>query len=288
MKIETVPYDQEPVPGRRLDVLWPAEAVAPYSLCFVHGGGWTSGAPEAWHERMREAAGRGVVSASLGYRTGERLGSLMADVTDGYRLFLSLLDGYGLGDLPVMLVGSSAGAHLASLLALSGPWADDGPRRVHGAGRPWREPAACVSLNGPGTLRPWPDMDPGIKAAVEHLAGAPSADFAAASPETHVSPGAPPFLFVVVGKERYFPHPPVYALAERLAEAGVPARVVLLPEAEHGFFYRLDAPGGQPAQAAIDALIASITRTGASSSASSSGATPVCAISRNTRNDGSV
>ncbi|NUR89740.1 MAG: hypothetical protein HOY71_37145, partial [Nonomuraea sp.] len=128
-----------------------------------------------------------------------------------------------------------------------------------------RRPAGCVSLNGPGAwLRPWPGMDPQIRAAVEHLT---AGDYATASPAHHLSGGDqtaaspahhvvtgnhPPMLFVVGGKERYFPHEHVRELSALLPGS----RVVLLPDAEHGFFYDPDSGESAAAQAEIDAFIA--------------------------------
>ncbi|MFI6299164.1 alpha/beta hydrolase [Nonomuraea sp. NPDC050790] len=240
MSIRVLPYDGPPHPRRRLDLLHPPAAHAPYALCFVHGGGWRAGEAAQWHRQMRRAGARGVVSASLGYRVGERLPALLDDVADGYRRFLSHLDRRGLGGLPVFLVGSSAGAHLATLLALS----------ANGL-----EPAGCVSVNGPGaSLRPWPGMDPEIRAAVEHLAGG---DYAAASPGHHADPAtAPPTLFIVVGKERYFPHEHVRELAGMLPRS----RVVLLPDAEHGFLYDPAGRDSARAQAEIEVFIAQALR----------------------------
>ncbi|GAA0924368.1 alpha/beta hydrolase [Nonomuraea longicatena] len=265
MDITIVPYDG--TPRRLFHLLHPEDARAPYAVCFVHGGGWRAGEPAQWHGQMRAAAGRGVVSASLGYRVGGRLNEMMADVACGFRLFTGHLAARGHGGLPVFLIGSSAGAHLATLLTLTGPdpWLDPGSTPAHPeSGRP----AGCVSLNGPGTLVPWPGMDPEIRAAVDHLAGATGADdtaagrqggdggpptgYAAASPETWITEApVPPFLFVVVGKERFFPHRHVRDLAARLPEADV----LLLPGAEHGFFYRVGTPDSGLAQAAVDAFI---------------------------------
>ncbi|MGW5685287.1 alpha/beta hydrolase [Nonomuraea sp. NPDC003754] len=313
MKIVTLPYDTAPTADghhpaarrsrpderRRLDLLEPNHVRAPYVLCFVHGGGWRSGDRTQWHEQMRAAAGRGVTSASLGYRVGGRLAEMTADVADGYRTLRRRL-----GDRPVALVGSSAGAHLATLFALSGHGAghpdvhqdghpdahQDGPRGGHPdgprSGHPDGEaPLACVSLNGPGTPFPWEGMHPEIAPAVEELA----AEGRAADPGTLAHAGAPPFLFVVVGRERYFPHAHVHALAALLPSA----RVVTLPHAEHGFFYRTAAEGAAAAQAEIDAflttaLTASSTRTGASSSSADSGHSPVRTMSAKRRSDGSV
>ncbi|MET9336388.1 alpha/beta hydrolase [Nonomuraea sp. NPDC003804] len=298
MKIVTLPYDtappadghqpaarrSQPDERRRLDLLEPNHVRAPYALCFVHGGGWRAGDRAQWHEQMRAAAGRGVTSASLGYRVGGRLAEMTADVADGYRTLRRRL-----GDRPVALVGSSAGAHLATLFALSGHGADhqdghqDGPRGGHPDGE---APLACVSLNGPGTPFPWEGMHPEIAPAVEDLAAEGGR---AADPGTLAHAGAPPFLFVVVGRERYFPHAHVHALAALLPSA----KVVTLPGAEHGFFYRTAAEGAAAAQAEIDAfltaaLTASSTRTGASSSSADSGHSPVRTMSAKRRSDGSV
>ncbi|MEV4066224.1 alpha/beta hydrolase [Nonomuraea dietziae] len=268
MKIVSLPYDPVASERRGLDLLEPARVRAPYALCFVHGGGWTGGAREQWHERMRAAAGRGVVSASLGYRVGGRLAEMTADVADGYHRLRGLL-----GELPVALVGSSAGAHLATLLALA----------CHRAGE---APLACVSLNGPGTPFPWQGMHPEIGPAVQRLAeeGGDAAD-----PGALAHAGAPPFLFVVVGKERFFPHAHVHALAALLPSA----RVVTLPGAEHGFFYRTGSEGSAAAQAEIEAFLTasvtdSSTRTGASRSSASSGHSPVSTMSAKRRSEGSV
>lgn len=237
MPLVTLPYADPADPRRALDVLRPDRVTTPYALCFVHGGGWTAGSRESWHERMGWAAAHGTVSATLGYRTGHPLADLMADVTDGYHTLGDHL-GAHLGERPIVLVGSSAGAHLALLLSLT-------------ASPP---PAACIALNGPGRMQPWPGMDQGIRAAVDGLGAS-----TAACPRHHLRAGAPPVLHVVVGKERFFPHEHVHELADLQRAAGSAARVELVPDAEHGFFYRCASTGAAQAEAVIATFLAEVT-----------------------------
>ena len=86
-------------------------------------------------------------------------------------------------------------------------------------------------------------MDEGIKECIENLIGVPyelpSEQFTYASPYVYVNDQSPNFLFIIVGKEKYFHHSYIYDMKEKLIQHGKQAEVVLFPEAEHGFFYGL-------------------------------------------------
>jgi acetyl esterase/lipase len=263
LAVETLPYP--PLPSltaedserRALDLVVPDGPLRNVALFYVHGGGWFAGAREQYHEHLEHFSGRGFVAASAGYRIAE--GSIfpdkMADVAAGYALFCQLIADRGLPVDRIVLVGSSAGAHLATMLALQGlsAWTDSSPLI---------RPTACVSVNGPGTMLGFDGMDDSIRASSEKLVGARYADdpkaeaFTAASPDCHVPADPPDFLFLIVGKERYFPHGYVRALADAVRAAGARAEVVLYPEAEHGFFYRLDGPDQRQALNDMDAFLA--------------------------------
>lgn len=246
--ITTTFHDEPPQEPRALDLAIPETITSDLALFYVHGGGWHSGSRTAYHPFLTHFSDRGHACASVGYRIEDsaHLADQMVDVATGYQRFLDVLRQR---DRPtrVVVTGSSAGAHLASLLALRdpAPWI---PAR-----QDWVAPIACVSVNGPGTLRRWPDMDPQIRKSIERVCDA-SYDtdpetFVNASPDHDMVATPPDFLFFVVGQERFFPHQYVHALSDQIVAAGSSSRVVLFPDSAHGFFYQLDKPDQQQALA---------------------------------------
>lgn len=75
--------------------------------------------------------------------------------------------------------------------------------RTPGWSTRWVAPVGCISVNGPGTTLPWPDMNPQIKVGLEQLCGASYDDdveaFRLASPDQVTVPDPPPVLFLIVG-----------------------------------------------------------------------------------------
>ncbi|HTL37835.1 MAG TPA: alpha/beta hydrolase, partial [Kofleriaceae bacterium] len=99
----------------------------------------------------------------------------------------------------IAVMGYSAGAHLASLVAL----ASDNPELPAdceaAGGQPVAPPAAAISASGPQDMRLWwNEMDD--KSTVESIFGGPMPAMPHAyelgSPAYHVKPGAPPFLIL--------------------------------------------------------------------------------------------
>ncbi|MEF3304745.1 alpha/beta hydrolase [Paenibacillus sp. GYB003] len=242
MQLHTLYYDKLPADPRGVDVALPSAVRSDTALFYVHGGGWYSSSRDIYRKHLNRFAGLGYVCASAGYRTDKatRLAEKMDDVVTGYARFDAYLREHYPEVSRIVVTGSSAGAHLVSLLSLTDPsvWTSD--ERI---AADWRKPSGCISVNGPGTLVGWPDMHPDIRASMERLVGASYDDasseeaFRRASPDLYVSPGAPDFLFLIVGKEQFFPHRYVYEMCDKLRAAGATSDVVLYPEAAHGFFY---------------------------------------------------
>lgn len=248
MKIETDFYDSPGVEPRALDMAFP-NAVTGTPVCLVHGGGWIAGERAAYHEIMQWFVERGHPVASVGYRaTAEPvIADQIADVATGYLRFVGVLRDRGLGTPALM--GSSAGAHLATVLTQAGPgsWAP-------GLTSEWTPPSACIPVNGPGTLVPWPGIAPSIKEALDQMCGGTFEDnpgaFLAISPDALVGIDAtPPFLVLLAGDEDVFPHSFVYAWAEHLRAVGTQVDVEVIPGAEHGFLY---TTSGEPQRRALE------------------------------------
>jgi dipeptidyl aminopeptidase/acylaminoacyl peptidase len=77
----------------------------------------------------------------------------------------------------------------------------------------------------------------------------------AASPVTHVHPGAPPFLLRHGTADRFVPSRQSERLAEALREAGVDVRLDLVEGADHMWLGRPDV-----AEAAFDDAVAFVLR----------------------------
>lgn len=258
MTIRTIYYDSQQQEPRALDVALPDTATGLPAVCLIHGGGWYAGSRDAYHEVMNWFADRGYPCASLGYRTDDAsdMEQKMTDTALGYLQFVELLEERGEGT-PV-LMGSSAGAHLATMLAETGPapWV---PELVG----QWREPAGCIPVNGPGTLLEWDGMPPTIRDSLEKLCGTTYAEhpdgFRSISPECNVSRKLPPFLILLADDEKVFPHPYVDDWAQKLHESGTRVEVHIIPETEHGFLYSTQGRPQRDALAIIEGFLGTLT-----------------------------
>ncbi|MDF2671279.1 MAG: nlhH 5 [Paenibacillus sp.] len=260
MELITRYYDEDIQLKRALDIARPSELSHRTALFYIHGGGWRGSSRDLYHEHMQHFSRKGYLCASAGYRLvpAVHLPEQMADVRDGYSLFIRFIEENQLLIDRIIVIGSSAGAHLASMLAVTeSGWLEEGKPPRSG----WRRPSACVSVCGPGTLERWDNMDVDIKRAIEELLGATYEEdtvlFRQASPIVHVNEQSADFLFLIAGKEKLFPHPFIYAMSDRLKLLGKRADVVLIPEAEHGFFYFLRSEQQLEALAVLEAYIES-------------------------------
>lgn len=265
MELITRYYDKDIQLKRALDIARPSGLPHRTALFYIHGGGWRGSSRDLYHEHMQHFSRKGYLCASAGYRLVPtvQLPEQMADVRDGYSLFNRYIEENRLTIDQIILIGSSAGAHLASMLAVTeSGWLEEGlaPRMD------WRRPAACVSVCGPGTLERWDNMNVDIKRAIEELLGATyegeTERFRQASPIVQVNEQSADFLFLIAGKENLFPHVFIYAMSDRLKFFGKRADVVMISEAQHGFFYSLRSEQQLEALYALEAFIESYESCG--------------------------
>lgn len=105
-----------------LDLYRPAQSAgALATVVWIHGGGWQSGS-RAQVEQARWLACSGYAVASVEYRlSGEAVfPAQVHDVKAAIRFLRANASSYGLDPDRIAVFGSSAGGHLASLVALSG------------------------------------------------------------------------------------------------------------------------------------------------------------------------
>ncbi|MCU6708899.1 alpha/beta hydrolase [Paenibacillus sp. J5C_2022] len=261
MELTTLYVDEPLVLKRAVDIAKPSGAAKSTALFYVHGGGWNGGSRDQFHSHLAYFSSRGYWCGSAGYRLAPAADwkQQLSDASEAYMAFLHDLECQGQPVQRVIVLGSSAGAHLASLLAMMPP--DRLPVQRTDRHAVWRQPDACVSINGPGTLEEWPDMNERIRDCIEQAVGCSYADsdrgeaFAEASPIAYVGQGCPSFLFLLAEHEQYFPHAHVYAMSESIRRHGGAAETVLIEGAEHGFFYGLTSPEQRQALRVLEAWL---------------------------------
>jgi acetyl esterase/lipase len=209
------------------------------TLIYVHGGSWTGGGP---HKQARplfhHLAGRGWVVATIRYPLSPA--ATHPDHLIGVKRAIAWCKttgtSFGIDPRRLVIAGGSAGAHLASLAALTANRPDVQP----GFEEVDTSVAACVPMYGiydffnrNGTRWDWPVIPRAVmKATVDE---APDA-YRDASPIDQIHPGAPPFLVVHGTHDSLVPPPEAHHFVDALASVShSPVRLLEVDGAQHAF-----------------------------------------------------
>jgi len=268
-----IPYAA--LPGIRpleLDVWLPPESPDPApAVLFLHGGGWRAGSRHLAGPAFRGVlpspfelvAAAGIAVASADYRlSGEAVWpAQLHDVKAAVRWLRARAGELGIDGGRIAAWGESAGGHLAELLGLTaGDAALEGGVGVSG---PSSQVCAVVAWYAPSDLAAMATdtgtdpMDPDAREA--RLLGAPPPAVpgaaAQASPISHVSPAAPPFLLLHGAADRLVPCVQSERLCSALRNSGLNAELVVYPAADHMWS---GSPGA--ARQALRETIGALTR----------------------------
>jgi arylformamidase len=106
-----------PGPAQRLDLLPSTSPDASATAIFFHGGFWTRNSKETFRFLAQgfHAAGLNVAFAGYSLAPDARMSRIVADAEAATRWLGANLRHLGLAPLPLLVVGWSAGAHLAAL-----------------------------------------------------------------------------------------------------------------------------------------------------------------------------
>ncbi len=212
-----------PLADQRVEVIVPAAQSATRRpvLLFIFGGAWKSGRPEDYRFVGRTFARAGYVVVIAGYRLVPD-GVFPAMLEDGAAAARWTIDNaarFGGDPARLYLMGHSAGAYNAAMLALDPQW----------LARQQLSPAAIkglVGLSGPYDFYPF--TSPDTRAAFGH-----AKDPAATQPLLFVKPGAPPMLLLSGEDDTTVKPRNSLALAKALTAAGMPSKAVLLAGVDH-------------------------------------------------------
>jgi acetyl esterase/lipase len=212
-----------------LDVCRPQSATAAPVIVFFYGGGWRSGSKRTYRYVAKALARRGYVAVLPDYRIypQARYPDFLDDGAQAVRWAKDNAKRFGGDPQKIFLMGHSAGAHIAAMLAIDARWL----QKV--ALVPGRDIAGLIGISGPYDFLPL--KDPIFKIIFD-------GDRPETQPISHVTPGAPPALLLNGGADRV-----VYAgnstrLAERLRAAGNEATVVIYPRIGHYIIVAAFAP----------------------------------------------
>jgi len=222
-----------------------ARRARPPAVLFLHGGGWALGdrkltAPAfgGWSPGFfQRLAAAGFAVAAADYRlSGEAVyPAQLHDAKAAVRWLRRHADGYGFDGERIVAWGTSAGAHLAALVGLTGDSPDPDPvSSAVTAVIDWYGPADLVALAAEtgGIMEHDSAQSPEGRLIGAQVSANP--DLAkAASPLCHVHPGAPPFQIKHGTADRAVPGGQSQALAAALRAAGVTAETEWVEGADH-------------------------------------------------------
>jgi acetyl esterase/lipase len=196
-----VVYDGRLGEAGLLDVYLPDDAGPNPAVLFIHGGTWKAGSKAHFGSAGARLARSGFVVASINYRLlpDGVFPNNLSDCICALAFLRVHAAEYGIDPDRIAVMGYSAGAHLASLVALASDHPDLPSDCEAAGGQPIAPPAAAISASGPQDMRLWYDeLDD--KSTVTNIFGGTLDELPRAyelgSPRYHVKPGAPPFLIL--------------------------------------------------------------------------------------------
>ncbi len=214
-----------------LDVYAPRGAQSLPVVVYVHGGGWSRGDKREVGSQPKMFNENGVVLVAVNYRLSPEVKypTHVNDIAAGIAWTRANIARHGGNPNKMVVMGHSAGSHLASLVATHpGPLGKQGLKVSDLKG--------AISLDGSGfnLVERYNAGEEKIAAAYTRAFGADPAVYADASPIQHVKPGAgtPPFLLTFV-KEGNVNHTQAKAFAERIQANGGKAELALIEGKDH-------------------------------------------------------
>jgi acetyl esterase/lipase len=218
---EDIAYGDDP--RQRLDAYLPVQAVAGAPLVlFFYGGSWTRGSRGDYRFVGEALASAGIVTVVADYRLSPqvRWTQILQDCAAATRWCVDAAPRLGAARERVHLMGHSAGAYNAAMLALDARWL--APQRLAP-----RDIAGWIGVAGPYDFLPIGDAD--TRRAFDWPATP-----ADSQPITHVSAQAPRTLLLAAEDDRTVnPQRNSAGLAERLRRVGVPVQLELLEGVNH-------------------------------------------------------
>lgn len=249
-----ISYGRDPL--QRLDLVAPAGNSRPPLIVFIHGGGWSIGDKRhAVGAKANHFLGRGYAFASVNYRLVPQVTveQQAADIADAVARLRTNAAGSNYDPKRIVLMGHSAGAHLAALVGTD-------PRYFAAAGVPMIAVKGVVLLDGAGY-----DVARQMARPGNPVAGMYDAAFGrdpqrqkALSPTLYAAaPNVANWLILPI-ERRADSIAQSQALAAALGKAGASARTVPVPGESHGSLNKGLGEDGDFATAEVDRFLSGL------------------------------
>jgi acetyl esterase/lipase len=217
------------------------------AIIFLHGGGWNSGSKDQMAQPAYGLSTQGYVCFAVGYRLvkneATRYPAQIDDVQRAVRWIRAHSNDFGVDPAKIGVIGFSAGGHLASLLGTLDTRDNSDPTLAAYSSR-----VQCVvDVYGPADFTASLDADPQTIAGLQGTPGGrlvsdflgqlPEArqNYIDASPIKHIDKKTAPFLIFHGAKDDLVPVEQSAKFDAALREAGVESRLVVFPNAGHGY-----------------------------------------------------
>jgi acetyl esterase/lipase len=232
-----VAYVKDGHERQKLDVYVPEKAEGPLPLVvWIHGGGWQAGSKEGTPALTLLA--HGYVVASINYRLSQHavFPAQIEDCKAAIRWLRANAKTYKIDPEHVAVWGASAGGHLVALLGTTA-----NVKELEGKDGNLDQSSkvqAVVDWFGPTDFRKFGERANEPKSGIYKLFGGPPTEkkelAVLASPVTHVTKNAAPFLIMHGDQDPLVPFSQSEALAEALKKAGVEVTLKKLEGSKHG------------------------------------------------------
>ena len=243
-------------PKQRLDLLVPANSQRAPLLLFVHGGGWSIGDKRTGAGvKAAHFTAQGWAFASANYRLvpGATVEQQAADIAGAIAFLRAQAAENGLDPDRIVLMGHSAGAHLAALVGTD-------PRYLKAAGVPIGAVRGVALLDGAGYAIADQMARPGnpVAAMYDAAFGPTKARQDALSPTLHAAaPNVANWLILPI-QRRDDSKAQSEALAAALRPAGASAKVLPVPGESHGSLNKGLGEAGDFATGEVDKFLAAV------------------------------
>ena len=239
---------------QQIDIYKPADAVDDLPLIlFIHGGGWSFGSHKAVQAKPAHFTKADFIFGSAGYRVlpDAPVEDQAGDIGDAIQSLRAQANALGFDPDSIILMGHSAGAHLAALLATDPQYAGEAFGAIKGA----------VLLDGAGydIATSMMTARPQAQQLYSRVFGSDVARHKRLSPITHVSAGDAPNWLALYVDTRERAKGQAEALVEALRSSGANASALPIANTDHGRMNReIGTPAGAQQTEAIDAFLKEI------------------------------